>query len=66
MLPIHFDDLTAPFGEVRLPPRIVDNFPDTARWLIEFRQTWDRDVSLILPTFGEPIAIYSVAPAPSS
>ena len=66
VLPIHFDDLTAPFGEIRLPPRIVDNFPETARWLREFRQTWDQDVSIVMPEFGEPIAIYSVAPAPSS
>ncbi len=66
VLPIHFDDFTAPFGEIRLPPRIVDDFPRTARWLAEFRQTWDRDVSLILPSFGEPLAIYAVEPAPSS
>ncbi len=66
VLPIHFDDLTAPFGEIRLPPRIVDNFPEAARWLAEFRQTWDQDVNIIMPAFGEPIAIYSVAPAPSS
>ena len=66
VLPIHFDDLTAPFGEIRLPPRIVDDFPQTARWLREFRQTWDQDVNLIMPTFGEPLAIYLVSPAPSS
>ena len=66
VLPIHFDDFTAPFGDIRLPPRIIDDFTETSRWLTEFRRTWDQDVSLILPAFGEPMAIYAVEPSPSS
>jgi L-ascorbate metabolism protein UlaG (beta-lactamase superfamily) len=66
VFPIHFDDLTAPFGDIRLPPRLIDNFPQTAGWLAEFRQTWDQDVSLYLPVFGRPVAIYSIDPPPSS
>ena len=57
--PIHFDDFTKPFGEVVLPPRIVDNFEKTAKWLTEFQRRWDSDTSLFMPEFGKPIAIFS-------
>ena len=57
--PVHFDDFTQPFGEVILPPRAIDNFENTAEWLIEFRNRWDRDASLFMPQFGKPIAIFS-------
>jgi L-ascorbate metabolism protein UlaG (beta-lactamase superfamily) len=57
--PIHFDDLTQPFGEVVLPPRIADNFEKTAEWLGQFRNRWDKDASLFMPEFGKPIAIFS-------
>jgi len=57
--PIHFDDFTQPFGEVVLPPRIIDNFEKTAQWLEEFQRRWDKDTSLFIPEFGKPIAIFS-------
>ncbi len=57
--PIHFDDYTKPFGDVDLPPRVIDNIPKTARWLSEFRRRWDSDTSLFIPEFGKPIAIYA-------
>jgi len=57
--PIHFDDLTKPFGEVVLSPRVVDNFEKTAEWLLQFRNRWDTDASLFMPEFGKPIAIFS-------
>lgn len=57
--PIHFDDFTKPFGEVVLPPKIVDNFEKTAKWLTEFQHRWDSDTSLFMPEFGKPIAIFS-------
>jgi len=57
--PIHFDDFTQPFGEVVLPPKIIDNFEKTAQWLDEFRRRWDNDASLFMPEFGKPIAIFS-------
>jgi len=57
--PIHFDDFTKPFGEVVLPPKIIDNFETTAQWLVEFQRRWDRDTSLFMPEFGKPIAIFS-------
>jgi len=57
--PIHFDDFTKPFGEVVLPPKIIDNFETTAQWLVEFQRRWDSDTSLFIPEFGKPIAIFS-------
>jgi L-ascorbate metabolism protein UlaG (beta-lactamase superfamily) len=57
--PIHFDDFTKPFGEVVLPPRVIDNFATTAKWLTEFQRRWDSDASLFMPEFGKPIAIFS-------
>ena len=57
--PIHFDDLTKPFGEIALFPRAVDNFEKTAVWLLQFRNRWDNDASLFIPEFGKPIAIFS-------
>ena len=57
--PIHFDDFSKPFGEVTLPPRIINNFEKTAEWLLEFRSRWDTDTSLFMPEFGKPIAIFS-------
>jgi L-ascorbate metabolism protein UlaG (beta-lactamase superfamily) len=57
--PIHFDDLTKPFGEVALSPRFADDFEKTAEWLGQFRNRWDNDASLFMPEFGKPIAIYS-------
>jgi L-ascorbate metabolism protein UlaG (beta-lactamase superfamily) len=57
--PIHFDDFTKPFGEVVLPPKIINNFETTAKWLLEFQRRWDRDTSLFMPEFGKPIAIFS-------
>ena len=57
--PIDFDDLTKPFGEVALSPRIANDFEKTAEWLGQFRDRWDNDASLFMPEFGKPIAIYS-------
>jgi len=57
--PVHFDDFSKPFGEVTLPPRIINNFEKTAEWLLEFRDRWDTDASLFMPEFGKPIAIFS-------
>lgn len=57
--PIHFDDFTKPFGEVTLPPKVIDNFETTATWLLEFQRRWDSDTSLFMPEFGKPIAIFS-------
>ena len=63
--PIHFDDFTQPFGDIGLPPRIIDDFVKVAGWLEEYQRRWDRDTTLFLPQFGQPIAIFS-QPAPGT
>ncbi len=55
---IHHDDYTAPFGEVRLLPSMLDNVVKTAGWLEEIAAEHDSEVSLELPPFGEPIVLY--------
>ena len=57
--PIHFDDYTQPFGEILLPPKLIDNIETTTTWLEGFRRRWDSDASLFMPGFGKPIAVYS-------
>lgn len=58
VFPIHFDDYTQPFGEIELFPALLDNFVNTATWLQEFRDTWDRDSQLYLPVFGQALPLY--------
>lgn len=55
---IHYDDFTAPFGEVRLFPDIVDNVVTTAGWIDEIVNESGAQVTLELPPFGQPIALY--------
>lgn len=56
--PIHFDDFTLPFGEVRFGPRFLGDFIEIKRWLEYGRDRWDADTKLYLPQFGVPIPIY--------
>jgi L-ascorbate metabolism protein UlaG (beta-lactamase superfamily) len=58
VFPVHFDDQTRPFGEIALPPKLIDNFVRTAGWLTRIRDTWDTDTQLYLPMFGEPMVLY--------
>lgn len=61
VIPVHFDDITRPFGTIALPPRLVDDFGLTVERLLALQKTWDSDASLYLPRFGEPIALYATA-----
>jgi L-ascorbate metabolism protein UlaG (beta-lactamase superfamily) len=58
VFPVHFEDQTRPFGEITLPPKIIDDFTRTAEWLKDIRDTWDRDTQVYLPVFGEPLVLY--------
>ena len=58
VFPVHFDDFTQPFGDIVLLPALLDNFVNTASWLQEFRDTWDKDTQLFLPVFGQPLPLY--------
>ena len=59
--PIHFDDFTQPFGEIKPLPRSLSDMSTIAEWLEQFRDRWSNDVTLHMPRFGEPIAIYAVS-----
>ncbi len=61
VLPIHFDDFTQPFGEIRLYPRAIDDFVKVAGWLEGFRQSWDLDARLHIPEFGRQVVAYPPA-----
>ena len=63
--PIHFDDFTKPFGEIVPDPKFISNIETIAEWLEAFRNTWDNDVQLYMPEFGQPVAIYA-QPAPEA
>lgn len=57
--PIHFDDFTRPFGDIVAAPRFLGDLEKTVEWLNALRDRWDIDTQLILPSFGEPVAIYA-------
>jgi L-ascorbate metabolism protein UlaG (beta-lactamase superfamily) len=58
VFPVHFDDHTQAFGKVLLYPTLLDNFVNTAKWLEDFRDTWDNDTQLFLPVFGQAMTLY--------
>lgn len=62
VIPVHFDDYTRPFGDIRLAPKLLDDFSVTARLLREERQKWDRDSRIYLPAFGTPMPLQSTPP----
>jgi L-ascorbate metabolism protein UlaG (beta-lactamase superfamily) len=57
--PIHFDDFTKPFGVIAPGPRALGDLEETSRWFDGFREKWDQDVTIFLPEFGKPIALYA-------
>jgi L-ascorbate metabolism protein UlaG (beta-lactamase superfamily) len=59
VFPVHFDDFTRPFGEIRLYPRVLDDLVKTSGWLEAFRDKWDADTKLHLPEFGKTLVLYS-------
>ncbi len=61
VFPIHFDDYTQPFGEIKPFPRVLDDFGDTLVLLENLRQIWDTDTRIYLPEFGQPMVLYAQA-----
>jgi L-ascorbate metabolism protein UlaG (beta-lactamase superfamily) len=58
VLPVHYDDFTAPFGEVRLFPHIADNVLITSDWIDEAIEENGAVITIELPRFGQPIPLY--------
>jgi L-ascorbate metabolism protein UlaG (beta-lactamase superfamily) len=62
---LHFDDFTRPLGEVVPAPRVAGDIEVNVDWFAAFRDRWDKDVTLILPEFGVPMALYA-RPSPDT
>lgn len=58
VVPVHFEDFTRPFGDIRLAPKVLDDFGETVQLLDDARKTWDADARLFLPAFGVPFLAY--------
>lgn len=58
LIAVHFDDFTAPFGEIVLFPKLADDIIKTAGWLDKLIAAEEGDVSIELPPFGQPIELY--------
>ncbi len=58
VISIHHDDFTAPFGEVRLLPDMLDKVAKSAAWIDEINADGDGNVTIELPPFGKPIVLY--------
>ncbi len=56
---VHFDDFTRPLGDIVPAPRVAGDLETNAEWFAAFRDRWDKDVALILPEFGVPMALYT-------
>ena len=58
VIPVHHDDYTAPFGEVRLFPNFFDNVVLTAGRIDKVVEKAGYEVSIELPPFGQPVPLY--------
>jgi len=58
IMAIHYDDFTAPFGEVRLFPDAVENIVITTGWIDEIVKENGVEITIELPPFGQPIPLY--------
>jgi len=58
LIAVHFDDFTAPFGEIVLFPKLADDIIKTAGWLDKLIAAEESGVSIELPPFGQPIELY--------
>lgn len=58
VIAVHWDDFTAPFGEVRLFPHIADNILITSDWIDEINEEDGGGVRIELPPFGQAIPLY--------
>ena len=55
---IHYDDFSAPFGEVRVFPDLLDKVQKTAAWINDLDAVKNNQITVELPQFGRPITLY--------
>ncbi len=58
VFPIHYDDFTAPFGEIETFPAIIDDVVKTADWLNEIAVFAEPQVQIQRLPFGQRVTIY--------
>jgi L-ascorbate metabolism protein UlaG (beta-lactamase superfamily) len=58
VFPIHYDDFTLPFGDVRLFPSVVDDVMQTGAWIDELATQSESPISVQLLPFGQPSELY--------
>jgi L-ascorbate metabolism protein UlaG (beta-lactamase superfamily) len=58
VLPIHHDDFTRSYGEVRPFPRIVDDLETSFGWLNELATGGEKPVSIELLPWGTPVKLF--------
>jgi len=58
VIAIHYDDFTAPFGEVRLLPDMLDKVRKTASRIDELVAASGGKMTVELPPFGQPVVLY--------
>jgi len=58
VFPVHYDDFTQPFGELKLFPKIVDDVLMTARWFDDFTAFGERPVLIEQLPLGESLVLY--------
>ena len=58
VFPVHYDDFTQPFGELKLFPKIVDDVLLTARWFDDFTAFGERPILIEQLPLGESLVLY--------
>jgi L-ascorbate metabolism protein UlaG (beta-lactamase superfamily) len=58
VFPVHYEDFTQPFGELRLFPDVVDRMVVTAGWIDELATDPGHPVSVSTLPFGQPVAVF--------
>jgi len=58
VIAIHHDDFTAPFGEVRLMPDMLDKVLKSSAQIDELVTASDGKIRVELPPFGKPMVLY--------
>jgi len=58
VLPVHYDDFTRPYGDVRPLPRAVDDAEQSLGWLADQAATGAAPVRIELLPFREPVALF--------
>ena len=58
VFPVHYDDFSRPFGEIKLFPPMVDDSVQAAQWINHFAKFSEQDYLVERLPFGKPIFLY--------